>query len=291
MPLAGRWVRGKEWPPSWATRDKSIPVRSISHRTASADEAASSPMSPPAERLADRAVSAANASTESPGSVPEERTALMPDEALAELPPVRRSLSISTTLAPASRRRSAADSPATPVPITSASGIAGVWSTGAARAGGPPPPPSSASGEAGAARAAPRCCAKRGEAPKCLAISSTLLSRIRMRETACASAAGSSAPDRPSAASAPSAVSIRSVNLAGATASVIDEVPGQWSLLTPGPAPNGDPEAAAVAEVLVVGGTQRASIEAAAAPAPEAPPPVGAEPPSSGGISAARRMK
>ena len=101
MPFAGRCVRAWACPPSWATLERSIAVRSISHVSVSEDLAASSPMSPSALRFADLAVSAANASTvsfelrserECGGQQP-----LMPEDALAELPPTLVSLSMRTT--------------------------------------------------------------------------------------------------------------------------------------------------------------------------------------------------
>mmetsp|Transcript_3876 Transcript_3876/g.11986 ORF Transcript_3876/g.11986 Transcript_3876/m.11986 type:complete len:218 (-) Transcript_3876:1411-2064(-) len=142
----------------------------------------------------------------------------MPDDAFAELPPVRRSLSIRTTFAPASSSRSAAVSPATPVPTTSASGRPTAMDACTPRVEALPLPtalaPSMAKGVAGVCRAARRYCANRLELAKCFATRRMLVSCMRMRDTACASAPASSAPERAADATAPKAMSINSTTWA-----------------------------------------------------------------------------
>eukprot|EP00962_Isochrysis_galbana_P018492 scaffold5336_cov97-Isochrysis_galbana.AAC.3 len=95
---------------------------------AAPDDSARIPIKPSGLRLADLAVSWAKASTEScalPSALAADVLyALIPDDALTELPPVRFSLSISTTCAPASSSRRAVHRPAQPEPRMSASGMA-----------------------------------------------------------------------------------------------------------------------------------------------------------------------
>mmetsp|Transcript_25375 Transcript_25375/g.73117 ORF Transcript_25375/g.73117 Transcript_25375/m.73117 type:complete len:494 (+) Transcript_25375:583-2064(+) len=215
MPFAGRCVRGYEWPPNCATRERSMPVLVCSHSIADADEDASSAMRPPLSRLALRAVSLANASTESAAlASPREcggQQPLIPDDALAELPPSRRSLSISATVAPLSSSRSAAVSPATPEPMTTASSAGGAGGAAAAATVAGGASASSGAKDGGRARAACRCVAKRGALPKCFASSRRRASSASARRTASASRAASMAPPRTSDATAPRVVSSSAV--------------------------------------------------------------------------------
>mmetsp|Transcript_12660 Transcript_12660/g.31589 ORF Transcript_12660/g.31589 Transcript_12660/m.31589 type:complete len:219 (+) Transcript_12660:1805-2461(+) len=149
-------------------------------------------MRPVGSRRADLAVSSMNAVTESSlffvlrecaGQQP-----LMPEEALAELPPIRRSLSTRATRAPLSRSRSVVVSPATPEPITATSkaveagaavaearGAAVIWRTGCCSA-------------------ACKCRARVGNPRKWCASSVTRASPCSTRRTASISCSADSSP-------------------------------------------------------------------------------------------------
>mmetsp|Transcript_38075 Transcript_38075/g.89146 ORF Transcript_38075/g.89146 Transcript_38075/m.89146 type:complete len:220 (+) Transcript_38075:1092-1751(+) len=116
-PLDGLNVRFAEWPPSCDRIDKSTFNRSCSHVTAPAEsEASFSIKSLRARWAALFVVSASKESTDVSSA------ALMPEDALPELPPKYGCLSMRTTAAFRSRSDNAATIPARPPPMTTASG-------------------------------------------------------------------------------------------------------------------------------------------------------------------------
>mmetsp|Transcript_5212 Transcript_5212/g.14737 ORF Transcript_5212/g.14737 Transcript_5212/m.14737 type:complete len:245 (+) Transcript_5212:824-1558(+) len=125
-PFEGRKVRFTVCPPNCARIDKSTPVRFLSQSTAGPESFANFSIRSVRARVpALFVVSATSDSTEVSNAV------LMPDDAFPELPPRKPCFSTSTTLAPLSKRVSAADMPARPLPMMTLSMCA--------KAHGPPP--------------------------------------------------------------------------------------------------------------------------------------------------------
>mmetsp|Transcript_28543 Transcript_28543/g.39425 ORF Transcript_28543/g.39425 Transcript_28543/m.39425 type:complete len:244 (-) Transcript_28543:224-955(-) len=118
MPSLGRWVLGWECPPSWEVLSRGRRTRPLSHSRVPTLPSVNTLISGLLFRPPDLSVSLVKLSTESGLFSRAESTALIPEDAQRELPPMNPSFSMSVTVAPRSSNVSAAESPASPPPTT-----------------------------------------------------------------------------------------------------------------------------------------------------------------------------